>query len=177
MQKENAHRFLPRVAAIITLLAMLLSPSALADTNGTELKVIDQPDRLILELGSDWAGVKIELTTDAGVFPVPLVVNEFGVLSMDLGGSKTYTLSRISEAPSEQPPLPEDVNTAPLSVETEKGGSAGAQNPSLKPLVYIVIGIALAGGGLAIWYRFTRRGESYDDAEDDDDEAEYGEDA
>ena len=53
-----------------------------------------------MQLGTRWAGVEFELRTDAGIFPVPVVVDEYGVLTMDLGGSTTYTLSCIhSTAP------------------------------------------------------------------------------
>lgn len=165
-----------RVAAVISsvlLMTVLLSSTALADTNGTELKVTDQPDKLVLELGSDWAGVEFELTTDAGIFPVPVVVNELGVLSMELGGSKTYTLSRISAVPEPEPVdtvLPEPTaqpvaNTATPDSENDRGGVPIMQ------LVIFIGGMLAAGGGLAYMYFSKRRTAQYD--YDDDD---YGED-
>lgn len=78
---------------VIVMLMSVLCPAALADTDGTEPQLTQQPDQLILQLGTRWAGVEFELRTDAGVFPAPIVVDSSGVLTMDLGGSKTYTLS------------------------------------------------------------------------------------
>ena len=66
---------------------MCLCPTAFADTDGTEPKVTQQPDQLVLQLGTRWAGVEFELRTDAGVFPAPIVVDETGVLTMDLVGA------------------------------------------------------------------------------------------
>ena len=77
---------------VIVMLMSVLCPAALADTDGTEPQLTQQPDQLILQLGTRWAGVEFELRTDAGVFPAPIVVDSSGVLTMDLGGSKTYTL-------------------------------------------------------------------------------------
>ena len=81
-----------RVTLLTALcLAMCLCTTAFADTDGTEPKITQQPDQLVLQLGTRWAGVEFELRTDAGVFPAPIVVDETGVLTMDLGGSTTYT--------------------------------------------------------------------------------------
>ena len=81
-------------ALLLTLLLMLaMSPAALADTDENTPRIAQQPDQLVLQLGVRWAGVEFELRTDAGRFPVPVVVDESGVLTMDLGGSTTYTLS------------------------------------------------------------------------------------
>ena len=68
-------------------LAMCLCTTAFADTDGTEPKITQQPDQLVLQLGTRWAGVEFELRTDAGIFPAPIVVDESGVLTMDLGGA------------------------------------------------------------------------------------------
>ena len=81
---------------VIVMLMSVLCPAALADTDGTEPQLTQQPDQLILQLGTRWAGVEFELRTDAGVFPAPIVVDGSGVLTMDLGGSKTYTLSCLN---------------------------------------------------------------------------------
>lgn len=84
-------------ALLLTLLLMLvLAPAAYADTDANTPQITQQPDQLVLQLGARWAGVEFELRTDAGVFPVPVVVDESGILRMDLGGSTTYTLSCIN---------------------------------------------------------------------------------
>ena len=88
-------------ALLLTVLLMLsLTPAALADTDENTPRITKQPDQLVLQLGTRWAGVEFELRTDAGKFPVPVVVDETGVLTMDLGGSSTYTLSPAPRAGS-----------------------------------------------------------------------------
>ena len=42
-----------------------------ADTDGNELQATSQPDRLVLQLGADWAGTEFELRFDSYVFPFP----------------------------------------------------------------------------------------------------------
>lgn len=85
---------MPLTACICAVL--LFAPAVYADTDGTELKVTDQPEKLVIQLGTAWAGVEFELKTDTGLYPQPVVVSAEGVLSMELGGSKTYTLSAMN---------------------------------------------------------------------------------
>ena len=89
-----------RLAALLAaaLFALTLIPTALADTDENTVRVSKQPDQLVLQLGVRWAGVEFELRTDAGLFPVPVVVDESGVLTMDLGGSTTYTFTCMSSS-------------------------------------------------------------------------------
>ena len=77
-----------------------------ADTNGNELRITNQPDKLVLQLGDDWAGTEFELKLDSGVFPVPVKANSSGVITMELGGSKTYTLTRLIPAAAAKPTEP-----------------------------------------------------------------------
>ncbi len=41
-------------------------------------------DKLILQLGPDWAGVEFELVTDVGKYPGTIVVDDAGVLTLKL---------------------------------------------------------------------------------------------
>lgn len=160
-------------AILLVIIIMALSPAALADTNGQELKVTDQPDRFVLELGSDWSGVQFELTTDAGIFPVPVVVNEHGILSMDLGGSKTYTLSRISEAPAQKTEPVSDDQKTPAQTESPIGENAGNDANEGIPTAQLVIflcGLAIAVGGLIMMYIMKKRRTYYEYDEDEYDE-------
>jgi len=86
--------------AVCLCAAFLFTPAVYADTDGTELQVTDQQEKLVIQLGTAWAGVEFELKTDAGLYPQPVVVNAEGVLSMELGGSKTYTLSAMNSSTS-----------------------------------------------------------------------------
>lgn len=121
--KKRKNRLFPMLITVMALIAVL-TPAAYADTDGTEPKIVQQPDQLVLQLGTRWAGVEFELRTDAGIFPVPVVVDEYGILTMDLGGSTTYTLSCINSttpipdaepAPTDPPPstLPDPVPESP----------------------------------------------------------------
>ena len=75
--KKRKNRLFPMLITVMVLTAVL-TPAAYADTDGTEPKIIQQPDQLVLQLGTRWAGVEFELRTDAGIFPVPVVVDEYG---------------------------------------------------------------------------------------------------
>ena len=77
----------------IVLLSLLTFKTAYTNTDGTELRLADQPEKLVLQLGEEWIGTKFELKTDAGVYPAFVVVDNSGILTMELGGSKVYTLS------------------------------------------------------------------------------------
>ena len=105
----------------VVCLSLCLCTTAFADTDGTEPKVTQQPDQLVLQLGTRWAGVEFELRTDAGVFPAPIVVDETGVLTMDLGGSTTYTLSCInSTVPIPDPSVEQTPDTQQSSEEVQQ---------------------------------------------------------
>ena len=157
----------------VAIAAVVFPISVYADTNGSEIKLIDQPDKLILQLGPQWAGVEFELKTDAGVFPVPVIVDSSGILQMDLGGSKTYILSCLMspaaapEPTNEPDTAPEPTGTtpveAPIPEATKNVGIPAGQ------LVLFLFGLAAAAGGLFAMRYFKRRRETsdYDDDEDD----------
>ena len=97
-----------------------------ADTDGKELKTTNQPDKLVLQLGSDWANVEFELKLDSGVFPVPVKADKSGLLTMELGGSKTYTLTRLTTPAADAKPI----ISVPVAVPTDK--------PTTEPLADII---------------------------------------
>lgn len=166
-----------RVTLLTALcLSMCLCTTAFADTDGTEPKITQKPDQLILQLGTRCAGVEFELRTDAGVFPAPIVVDETGVLTMDLGGSTTYTLSCINSTV----PIPDP--SAEPATDTQQPDSSG-QQPSeqvqqpqeqvpagesegtgipIVPMVVFFIGLACGGGGLVALYLSKRRRQELD---------------
>lgn len=74
-------------------------------TNGDELQVAE-PEQLVIQLGEDWAGVEFELKTDAGMYPGTIAVGADGVLRLEIGGSKNYTLSCLNS--SVPAPIPQD---------------------------------------------------------------------
>ena len=153
-----------RVTLLTALcLAMCLCTTAFADTDGTEPKITQQPDQLVLQLGTRWAGVEFELRTDAGVFPAPIIVDETGVLTMDLGGSTTYTLSWDSSAqqPSGQVQQPQE--------QVPAGEPAGVP---IAPMVVFFVGLACGIGGLVALYFAKRRRQQadYDEWAEEDEE-------
>lgn len=174
---------------VIAMLMGVLCPAALADTDGTEPKITQQPDQLVLQLGARWAGVEFELRTDAGMFPVPLVVDSTGVLTMDLGGSKTYTLSCINSSVPIPDPIPEQPEGAGQLPSTTSDSNAQQQIPPedpqqqdqsaketdsgipLGPLVIFLVGLAGGVGGLvALHLSKRRRQERYDEWEEEDED-------
>ncbi len=167
MSAQRFHHICRRFAVVFTVLvlALALCPAALADTDENTPRLTQQPDQLILQLGARWAGVEFELRTDAGLFPVPVVVDSSGVLTMDLGGSTTYTLSCMnSEVPIPAPsPGPEpDTVTAPPEQPSQavQPTPAPAQDQAVPvvPIVVFLAGLALAaGGGVALF--FAKRGQ------------------
>ena len=107
-------KFKPNILYILAviILGISITSTALvvyADTDGKELKITTQPEKLILNLGADFASAEFELKFDSGIFPVPVKANSSGVLTMELGGSKTYTLTRIKPVSATEPvkPIPE----------------------------------------------------------------------
>ena len=174
--KKRKNRLFPMLITVMVLIAVL-TPAAYADTDGTEPKIVQQPDQLVLQLGTRWAGVEFELRTDAGVFPVPVVVDEYGVLTMDLGGSTTYTLSCINSTapipdagpePADPPP-----STSPDPVPESPDGPQKAEQQGGLPLpaVIFLIGLAIVAGVLATLHITKKRQEyAYDEWEDEEDE-------
>lgn len=174
--KKRKNRLFPMLITVMALIAVL-TPAAYADTDGTEPKITQQPDQLVLQLGTRWAGVEFELRTDAGIFPVPVVVDEYGVLTMDLGGSTTYTLSCINSTAPIPDPGPEQSDPSPSvspdpTPEVPSSPQPETGNNSLPlPAVIFLVGLAVAGGAfIALHITKKRQAYGYDEWEDDEDE-------
>ena len=167
------------VFMVTMMLITTLTTVAFADTDGTEPKITQQPDQLVLQLGARWAGVEFELRTDAGIFPVPVVVDESGVLRMDLGGSTTYTLSCLnSTVPIPDPTVTTDPDVQPQPGQTspEQDDPAPSQPQPQKtalplPAIVFFVGLAAAAVGLVALHISKRRREAaYEEWDDDEDE-------
>ena len=115
------HKILRALCAAAIIAALAFPLTAHADTNGNEIKLTDQPDQLILQLGPEWAGVEFEMKTDAGVFPVPVIVDYTGILKMDLGGSSVYTLTCLASPVAI--PVPEATEPVPAATPSEAAPS------------------------------------------------------
>ena len=165
-----------RVTLLAALcLAMCLCTTAFADTDGTEPKITQQPDQLVLQLGTRWAGVEFELRTDAGVFPAPIVVDETGVLTMDLGGSTTYTLSCINSTVPIPDPEPTEPDTPPTTQQDPApsqpptNNTSGSNTRNVVPVVFFLAALALAVVGLVALF-LSRRSARQRYADWDDEE-------
>lgn len=96
MQLIKKRFYLIFMAVFLALLA-LLPGVALAENDPTAEPVVSTiADKLIIQLGPEWAGAEFSLTTDMGVYPGVITVNEAGILTTELGGSTTYTLVCIT---------------------------------------------------------------------------------
>ncbi|MCI9433508.1 MAG: DUF4366 domain-containing protein [Oscillospiraceae bacterium] len=173
---KRRYRF-PLTLLLAIALSLAMSTAAFADTDGTEPKIVQQPDQLVLQLGTRWAGVEFELRTDAGIFPAPVVVDENGVLTMDLGGSTTYTLSCINSTAPIPDPGPEQSDPSPSvspdpTPEVPSSPQPETGNNSLPlPAVIFLVGLAVAGGAfIALHITKKRQAYGYDEWEDDEDE-------
>lgn len=142
-----------------------------ADTDGTEIQIAQQPEQLVLQLGSNWSGVEFTLKTDAGVFPAPIKVDDTGVLRMDLGGSKTYTLSCLDSTL----PIPQPEDSLNMPVDEEVKGNTDleqetASNKKTPVIFFILAGIFLIGIGAGVSYLLVSRAYEYEDYEGNYDE-------
>lgn len=173
-------------AAMLAVMAMsLMALNAHADTDGTELQVVE-PSQLTIQLGSEWVGVEFQLRTDSGVYPGVVVVDESGVLSLEIDGSSTYELSCLG-SPQTAPTLEPEPTEAPESEQAEtEPATTSADTVTPTPdeagdalTVYgiPVIHLAIFGGGLLvaiiflITLRFSRRRRHrWDEYDEDDDE-------
>ena len=123
--KKRPRKLLCFIAVLLTLFLFAVIP-AFADTGESTLQISGEPAKLILQLGPGWAGAQFELRTDAGMYPGPVVVGEDGVLRMDLGGSKTFTLSRVQGAAQGNTVAPPVNNAMPAVDVPATGTTPGA---------------------------------------------------
>jgi len=113
--KSKIWKSIALVLALLCILTFPIGVSATAQgTNGDELQVAE-PEQLVIQLGEDWIGVEFELKTDAGMYPGTIAVGEDGVLRLEIGGSKNYTLSCLNSSVSA--PSPEDSNLQGTELE------------------------------------------------------------
>lgn len=168
-------------AAMLSVMAIsLLSVNTRADTDGTELQVVE-PSQLTIQLGEAWAGVEFELRTDSGVYPGTVTVDEHGILSLEIGGSSVYELSCLTSTQKAPSPEPES-SESPAAVESTAATEPVTQqidDDSDEPTVYgiPVVHLAVFGGGMlvAIVFLITlqfsrRRRRRWDEYDEDDNE-------
>ena len=91
-------------------------------------------DKLMLQLGPDWAGVEFELVTDVGKYPGTIVVDNTGVLALELSDSSTFTLSCLnSKVTPPKPALQEPDEQATEPIKPPIFGATDLVQPSESP--------------------------------------------
>ena len=128
MQLTNKRIFLISMVILLALLA-LLPGVALADNDPTAEPVVSTiADKLIIQLGPEWAGTEFSLTTDMGVYPGVITVNEVGILTMELGESGSYTLRCIGVPPAAPEKMDAAVQTSEATTAPEPQASSSAES-------------------------------------------------
>ena len=84
------------ILLVLLCLCIFMGQTAYADTDGTELQILE-PSYLEIQLGIDWVGTEFQLRTDMGLYPETIQVDENGILHLEIGGSKNYLLSNLSD--------------------------------------------------------------------------------
>lgn len=159
------------VLAILMLCCSMTTAFAAQGTDGDELHVVEA-QQLEIQLGTEWAGVEFMLRTDAGVYPGVIPVDETGVLSLEIGGSKTYILSCLQSSVA----IPDvTLLQAPVTGEAEPDKDDLVDIEDKEPaipvshIIMFVVGIVVAVGILiAIYISNKNRQIVQDDDEDDD---------
>ncbi len=89
-------------------------------------------DKLIIQLGPNWAGVEFELSTDMGKYSETIVVGDNGVLSLELADSSIYTLSCLnSKVPI--PAAPDSTQMPATTTAPPEKGESPENQPAVQP--------------------------------------------
>ena len=170
---KNSFRKVPAVIlGLICIFSMMLMPAhaALQGTDGDELHVVEA-QHLEIQLGTEWAGVEFMLRTDAGIYPGTIPVGDNGVLSLEIGGSKNYTLSCMQSSVA----IPEVLLQAPVTNEAEPDKDDLEDIKDKEPVIPIshiimfVVGIIIAVGILIAIYISNKNKQSVQNDEEDED--------
>lgn len=158
---------------VCTVTATTASAYPAQGTEGDELQVAEA-QHLEIQLGTEWTGVEFMLKTDAGIYPDLIPVDETGVLSFEIGGSKSYILSCMQSSA----PIPELIMQAPVTIDAETIAEESIKsieeesNVSGIPITHIVMfgaGILIAIGILVAIHISNKNKQTVQNDEEDDD--------
>lgn len=158
------------IVCIVTATTASAYPSQ--GTEGDELQVAEA-QHLEIQLGTEWTGVEFMLKTDAGIYPDLIPVDETGVLSLEIGGSKSYILSCMQSSVA----IPELIMQAPVIIDAETVAEESIKaieeesNVSGIPITHIVmfgVGIMIAIGILVAIHISNKNKQTVQNDEDDD---------
>ena len=166
-----------------TLLILIGAQPAYAESEPVRSTVAD---KLIIQLGDEWAGAQFSLITDMGQYPEPIRVSATGVLTMELSNRHTYTLRLLKTATTaslEGPVATPETSIQPVSTSmqtkplTSPSPSETADAPAALPVdgrsgiptMHIILfagGLILCAGALLFLWLAKRR--SYHNEDDED---------
>lgn len=158
---------------VLILLCTATCAFAVQGTDGDELQVVEA-QKLEIQLGPQWAGVEFVLKTDAGIYPDIIPVDEYGILSLEIGGSSTYTLSCLDSGV----PIPKLTDTqasVTSEIEHEKEDLVPIKEVEHKPtiptshIIIFAVGIVIAIGVLVGIYVSNKKRRIVQNDEDDED--------
>ena len=173
---SKINRAMVDLATSFFFLFCLFIPARARDgTDGTELQIAS-PEQLVIQLGPEWAGVEIQLKTDSGLYPGTIPVGEDGVLRLEIGGSKSYTLTCLGSKVS----APTPVDSEPES-QNEPVIESHSHEPEPEPEAQPVLAgipiwqLCVFGGGMIVAVAALiilsvlkrRRGEEVDEEDDE----------
>lgn len=138
------------------------------------------PEKLVVKLGAEWAGVAFKLVMDYGEYPGEIVVDENGILTTELGGSTLYTLTSLGSvaAPAEtSQPVASESPSSQLQMQsalTDESDTAGKPTIPTWHIVLFVGGltasiVTLVAMKIAKGHRLARYVDGDEDDEDDED--------
>lgn len=140
------------ILLVLLCLCIFMGQTAYADTDGTELQILE-PSYLEIQLGIDWAGTEFQLRTDMGLYPDTIQVDPNGILHLEIGGSKNYFLSNMTDD-TLTVTLPEETGaSSALAQEEQRDTNAGKETWPIFVMVGVLvfaIGVCVGiGGGIA----------------------------
>lgn len=137
------------------------------------------PIKLQIRLGPHWAKTEFELSTTAGVYPEPIVVDDKGDIQLDVPEGGDFSLSvmnRSVEPPvpasiaQEQDATPEPTTTPEASDELENDATTSPQIPIIHIILFASGSVLCIGFLVFFFVRRRRNAVYYEDEEDYEDE-------
>lgn len=133
------------ILLVLLCLCIFMGQTAYADTDGTELQILE-PSYLEIQLGIDWAGTEFQFRTDMGLYPDTIQVDENGILHLEIGGSKNYLLSNLSD----------DTLTVTLPEETDASSALAQEDQCATNAdketwpIFVMVGMLVFATGVCV---------------------------
>lgn len=176
IESKKTNRFLSILVAMLCIMAIVCAainsvyavPELMNQgTNGDELNVVSA-QKLEIQLGTEWIGKKFQLKTDVGLYPGDIIVDNDGILRLEIGGSTSYILSCVglSEVSSDKSSS-DNTESVENDIETDVGQEDMQKSVSGIPIKHIVIFVVviLVAIGLLVATRFMGQSHGNDDEE------------